>query len=94
MSNHEEMSLSVFSTIEDENEYTNVEIEENIDFPISTTNFTNLVVNYKTFVDKSLFIKEIIDSKEEAMMMLRPTGFGKTLNLNFRNKLKRRESSY
>ncbi len=41
-----------------------------------------MVTEYDVFVDKTLFIKEIIDSSEEAILITHPRRWGKTLNLN------------
>jgi hypothetical protein len=49
---------------------------------IGVSDFRELVTQSEVFVDKSLFIKEIIDSREKAMLITRPRRWGKTLNLD------------
>ncbi|MDF3054838.1 MAG: Protein of unknown function (DUF1703)/Predicted AAA-ATPase [Gammaproteobacteria bacterium] len=54
-----------------------------IQLPIGYDNFRKIVENKLDFVDKSLFIKEIIDNKAtEVTVITRPRRFGKTLNLS------------
>jgi hypothetical protein len=51
--------------------------------PIGRDNFRKIIDNGLDFVDKSLFIKEIIDdSADEVVVITRPRRFGKTLNLS------------
>jgi hypothetical protein len=51
--------------------------------PIGYDNFRELIENQLEFVDKSLFIKEIIDDiATKAAVITRPRRFGKTLNLS------------
>ena len=38
--------------------------------------------NNNLFIDKSLFIKDIIDDASEFLLLLRPRKFGKTLNMS------------
>ena len=49
--------------------------------PIGTSDFKNLREDDKYFIDKSLFIKEIIEESAEVDLLPRPRRFGKTLNL-------------
>lgn len=49
--------------------------------PIGVDNFEKLVSEYY-YVDKTLFIKELIDLKGEVNLFTRPRQFGKTLNLS------------
>lgn len=49
---------------------------------VGTDNFKKMATEYDVFVDKTLFIKEIIDSSEEAMLITYPRRWGKTLNLD------------
>ena len=44
--------------------------------------FYKLVTKYDVFVDKTLFIKEIIDSSEKAILITYPRRWGKSLNLD------------
>ena len=50
--------------------------------PVGYSNFNKLIENDLYFVDKSLLIKDIIDSKSEILLFARPRRFGKTLNMN------------
>jgi hypothetical protein len=51
--------------------------------PIGYDNFRKIIDNKLDFVDKSLFIKEIIDDREtEIIVITRPRRFGKTLNMS------------
>ena len=49
---------------------------------VGTDNFKEMATKYDVFVDKTLFIKEIIDSSEKAILITYPRRWGKTLNLN------------
>ena len=50
--------------------------------PIGIDDFEKLIKGDYYFVDKSLFIKELIDSGAEVTLIPRPRRFGKTLNLS------------
>jgi hypothetical protein len=50
--------------------------------PIGTSDFKSLREDDKYFVDKSMFIKEIIEEDAEVVLLPRPRRFGKTLNLS------------
>ncbi len=49
--------------------------------PIGVENFADIVKNYY-YVDKTMFIKELLDLKGAANLFTRPRRFGKTLNLS------------
>ncbi len=49
---------------------------------VGTDNFKEMISDYDVYVDKSLFIKEILDSSEKAMLITYPRRWGKTLNLD------------
>ena len=49
---------------------------------VGTDNFKEMVSDYDVYVDKSLFIKEVLDSSEKAMLITYPRRWGKTLNLD------------
>jgi hypothetical protein len=49
---------------------------------IGTSDFRNLRQSGAYFVDKSLFIKEVIESSGEILLLPRPRRFGKTMNLS------------
>ena len=49
---------------------------------LGTDNFKEMVTQYDVYVDKTLFIKEVLDSSEKAMLITYPRRWGKTLNLD------------
>ena len=49
--------------------------------PIGASDFKKLRTENKYFVDKSLFIQDIIEEDSEIVLLPRPRRFGKTLNL-------------
>jgi hypothetical protein len=61
-------------------------MEENpmtLQLPIGRDNFKKIIDERLDFVDKSLFIQEILDDRSaEAIVITRPRRFGKTLNLS------------
>ena len=50
--------------------------------PIGIDNFEKLVTRGYYFVDKTLFIKELLDNKADVNLFTRPRRFGKTLNMS------------
>lgn len=50
--------------------------------PIGVDDFEDLRTNDYFYVDKSLFIKELIDYKGKVNLFTRPRRFGKTLNMS------------
>ena len=50
--------------------------------PIGIDNFEKMIHGNYYFVDKTLFIKELLDMKGEVNLFTRPRRFGKTLNLS------------
>ncbi len=50
--------------------------------PIGIDDFKELIEEYYYFADKTLFIKELLDSKAKVTLITRPRRFGKTLNLS------------
>lgn len=55
----------------------------NLNLPIGYDNFGKIINAKLNFVDKSLFIKELLDDKTaEIALITRPRRFGKTLNLS------------
>lgn len=50
--------------------------------PIDIINFKELITKDYYYVDKSMLIKEILDDSSKIIMLLRPKGFGKTLNIS------------
>lgn len=50
--------------------------------PIGVDNFEDLVKAGYYYVDKTIFIKELLDLKGKVNLFIRPRRFGKTLNLS------------
>ncbi len=50
--------------------------------PVGIDDFQELIEGNYYYVDKSLFIKELLDSKAKVTLLPRPRRFGKTLNLS------------
>ena len=50
--------------------------------PIGVENFEKMIKNGYYYVDKTLFIKDLIDKKSEVNLFTRPRRFGKSLNLS------------
>ena len=53
-----------------------------IPLPVGVENFEDLRKNGYYFVDKTLFIKELLDMKGKVNLFTRPRRFGKTLNMS------------
>lgn len=50
--------------------------------PIGVDNFEKLISNHYYYVDKTMWIKQLLDLKGEVNLFMRPRRFGKTLNLS------------
>lgn len=50
--------------------------------PIGVENFEDIIKNEYCYVDKTMFIKELLDWKGKVNLFTRPRRFGKTLNLS------------
>ncbi|MCP4692259.1 MAG: AAA family ATPase [Desulfobacterales bacterium] len=50
--------------------------------PLGVSDFRELIEKRFYYADKTLFIKEVIDSSEKILLLPRPRRFGKTLNLS------------
>ena len=50
--------------------------------PIGYENFWEIVQSDMHYVDKSLFIKDLLDRRDKVTLITRPRRFGKTLNLS------------
>ena len=50
--------------------------------PIGVENFEDLIKNEYYYVDKTLFIKELLDMRGKVNLFTRPRRFGKTLNMS------------
>jgi len=51
-------------------------------YPIGVDNFKEIIDEDLYFVDKTMFIKEIIDDGSKVILIARPRRFGKTLNMS------------
>ncbi|MEA3446660.1 MAG: AAA family ATPase, partial [Bacteroidota bacterium] len=49
---------------------------------LGDSDFKNIIKNDNYFIDKSLFIKEVIKVQKAVLLLPRPRRFGKTLNLS------------
>ena len=52
------------------------------DMPVGVSDFARLVQDDYCFVDKTLLIKELLDSGDKVTLITRPRRFGKTINLD------------
>jgi len=50
--------------------------------PIGISDFKDVVTGDYCYVDKTLFIKDILDKGDKLLQIPRPRRFGKTLNLS------------
>ena len=50
--------------------------------PIGVSDFKDMVTGEYYYVDKTLFIKEVMDKGDKILLVPRPRRFGKTLNLS------------
>ena len=50
--------------------------------PVGIDDFEKIVTGDYFYVDKTLFIKELLDMKGEVNLFTRPRRFGKTLNMS------------
>jgi hypothetical protein len=50
--------------------------------PVGVSDFKDMVTGNYCYVDKTLFIKEIIDKGDKILLIPRPRRFGKTLNIS------------
>ena len=51
-------------------------------FPIGTSDFKEVIQNQFTYVDKTVFIHEIMEDSSKVILVTRPRRFGKTLNMS------------
>ena len=58
------------------------EQKKHLKIALGTDDFKEIAKEYDVFVDKTLFIKEIIDSSDKSILITYPRRWGKTLNLN------------
>jgi hypothetical protein len=50
--------------------------------PLGISDFKDMVTGEYYYVDKTLFIKEVMDKGDKILLIPRPRRFGKTLNLS------------
>ena len=50
--------------------------------PIGVENFRELIEGNYYFVDKTLFIRDLLDSRSKVTLFTRPRRFGKTLSMS------------
>ena len=50
--------------------------------PVGIDNFEHLITRGYYFIDKTCFIKELLDKKGSVNLFTRPRRFGKTLNMS------------
>lgn len=53
--------------------------------PIGYSDFKDLLEGQYTYVDKTLFVKEILDSSEKVILLTRPRRWGKTMGMSMLN---------
>ena len=53
-----------------------------IPLPIGVDSFEKIIRNHYYYIDKTLYIKELLDRKGEVNLFTRPRRFGKTLNMS------------
>lgn len=56
--------------------------DKHLKIALGTDNFREMATEYDVFIDKTPFIKEIIDTAEKAILITYPRRWGKTLNLD------------
>ena len=49
---------------------------------LGTSEFKKMRIQNNYYIDKTIFIKDIIDNKSEVILITRPRRFGKTLNMS------------
>ena len=57
-----------------------------LSFAIDTNDFAKITAQGRSFVDKSLFVKDIIETRDHFTMITRPRRWGKTTNLDMLSK--------
>ncbi len=53
-----------------------------LNFAIGVSDFTKIIQKKCSYIDKTMFIKEIMDDPAEVILITRPRRFGKTLNMS------------
>ena len=59
--------------------------ENKMRLPVGYDDFRAVIENNLTFVDKSMFVKDIIDDSSQVILITRPRRFGKTINMSLLN---------
>ncbi|CAG9334228.1 unnamed protein product [Blepharisma stoltei] len=60
----------------------NIKIKKNWEFACSTFSFEDIIRDEIVYVDKTLFIKKVLDDTDYAILITRPRGWGKSLNID------------
>ncbi len=60
-------------------------IKEFRPLPVGKSDFKTVIEGNYCYIDKTLFIKEVIDRGDTILLIPRPRRFGKTLNLSMLN---------
>jgi len=56
-------------------------INERMQVPVGTSDFKEIVSEYY-YIDKTLLIKDLLDTKSKVFLFSRPRRFGKTSNMS------------
>lgn len=51
-------------------------------FPVGIDNFEDIIKKGFYYADKSDFVKDLLDNRGKANLLMRPSRFGKTLNMS------------
>ena len=59
-----------------------IKVKKNLKFATTPNYFARMITVSDVFIDKSLFIKDIIDDSNDNILITRPRRWGKTLNMD------------
>ncbi len=59
-----------------------ISLKEPLGLPVGCDDYGEVIDNHLTFVDKSLFIRDILQDSSKIILITRPRRFGKTLNMS------------
>ncbi|CAG9334204.1 unnamed protein product [Blepharisma stoltei] len=71
-----------YNNIDTSIQKSNVKIKKNWKFSASKFTFKNLIRDEIVYVDKTLFIKEVLDDTSDAILITRPRRWGKSINID------------
>jgi len=60
-------------------------MKEKLGIGIGSDDFKDIIVDNLYYIDKSLFIKDVIDNNSKVSLITRPRRFGKNLNMSMLN---------